>query len=317
MPVSTRSAESDLYGDPDHWHHVIESLFVPAVQAAGFRAIRPVASGSHLIHGSIIRHLSDADLVLCDLSSHNPNVFFELGVRTSLNLPVALVRDEHTDLPFDTSGINTHSYDSRLRGWDIEEQRSALTEHLGESTRSCGGENPLWRQFGLTIRAHEPDTQASPLEAKIDLLTGHIAVLQARLNAERAYDKQPRDDEQTRYSPAPQAHVSGLQTFSAWPVTRFLAALRRFTLESPHLVFEAEPLNSSEVRVNVGPSWTLSDVDRATELADRYGVSVRVQAVSMHETSVEELASTSPSERAAARRAIENAHKRRGSGPDS
>src|SRR3712207_6973285 len=39
------------------------------------------------------------------------------------------------------------------------------------SATSCAGENPLWRQFGLTIRAHEPDADESPLEAKVDLLT--------------------------------------------------------------------------------------------------------------------------------------------------
>lgn len=181
MPVSTRESEADLYGDKDHWKHVMESLFVKAVEAAGFEPIRPVAQGSHLIHGMIIRHLSEADLVLCDLSAHNPNVFFELGVRTSLNLPIALVRDEQTDLPFDTSGINTHTYDSKLRGWEIENEQKKLIKHIEDSAKSCNGQNPLWRQFGLMIRAQEPETAESPLEAKVDLLTDRMLMLQHQM----------------------------------------------------------------------------------------------------------------------------------------
>lgn len=186
MPLTTRKSEAELYADDaDHWVHVMESLFVPAIEAAGFEAILPVAQGSHLIHGVIIEQLNDADLVLCDLSSHNPNVFFELGVRTSLDLPIALVRDEHTELPFDTSGINTYSYSSALHGWEIRAEIAKLAAHITASAVSCDGTNPLWRKFGLTIKAQEPEAQESPLEAKVDLLTDTVIMLQQRLEVEQ------------------------------------------------------------------------------------------------------------------------------------
>jgi len=118
-------------------------------------------------------------MVLCDLSSHNPNVFFELGVRTSLNLPVALVKDERTSIPFDTSGINTLSYTSSLKAWDISKGCEALTEFLKKSITSCAGENPLWRHFGLTKRANEPHSDESPTDARLDLLTAKVEQLQA------------------------------------------------------------------------------------------------------------------------------------------
>ena len=47
----------------------------------------PTASGSDLIHAKIIKNLETADLVLCDMSALNPNVFFEFGMRTALNKP--------------------------------------------------------------------------------------------------------------------------------------------------------------------------------------------------------------------------------------
>lgn len=66
-------------------------------------------------------------MVLCDMSQNNPNVFFELGVRTSVNKPVALVRcDEDSPIPFDVSGVNTHTYDLPQRQTSLSAKRLLL-----------------------------------------------------------------------------------------------------------------------------------------------------------------------------------------------
>ena len=277
MPLTTRSAEADLYGDKDHWSHVMDSLFVRAIEHAGFEAVRPVAQGSHLIHGMIIDHLSRADLVLCDLSSHNPNVFFELGVRTSLNLPIALVRDEHTDLPFDTSGINTHAYSSALRGWEIEAEVERLTAHIADSARSCAGENPLWRQFGLSIRAREPDAKESPLEAKVDLLVDSMSDMQKRLGTRgefghvqyfiRADDPDPmraaRFADRSRHGGTP-------------PSALFASAVDRYA-QSEALDAAITEMGTTRAKVLVGPGWDKTAIDRVFQLAKTYEVAVDLQ----------------------------------------
>lgn len=181
MPVATRKEHEETYGDAEHWKHVMDTIFVPAIEAAGMTAVPPSADGSEMIHGRIIENLSECAMVLCDLSSHNPNVFFELGVRTSMNLPVALVKDERTSIPFDTSGINTWQYASTLNAWDISGEVKALTEFLKRSLETCAGQNPLWRHFGLTIRANEPSSDESPTDARIDLLTAKVEEMQKHL----------------------------------------------------------------------------------------------------------------------------------------
>ena len=185
MPVATRKDDAERHGDDEHWRHVMEELFVPAIEAAGLVAIKPIAQGSDLIHGRIIKQLSDADMVLCDLSAHNPNVFFELGVRTSQDLPIALVTDGLSKLPFDTSVINTHTYDPKLELWTIERQRASLAEHIRQSVASCDGRNPLWSQFGLTIKAQEPMSNESPAEAKLDVLANAVQSLHEQLALDR------------------------------------------------------------------------------------------------------------------------------------
>ena len=80
MPITTPEATVPRYGgDADHFEHVLDHLFVPAVERAGYEPIPPIAEGSDLIHARIITNLDEADLVLCDMSCLNPNVFLSLG----------------------------------------------------------------------------------------------------------------------------------------------------------------------------------------------------------------------------------------------
>jgi hypothetical protein len=116
MPISTPASVLATYqGDALHFQHMYESLFKPAIEAAGYVPRFPRTQGSAVIQADIITRLNEADLVLCDISTLNANVFFELGIRTALDLPVCLVRDDQTDtLPFDTSLVNTLTYKAAL-----------------------------------------------------------------------------------------------------------------------------------------------------------------------------------------------------------
>ncbi|MDH2416178.1 hypothetical protein [Nocardioides sp. CER19] len=98
-----------------------------------------------------------------------------------------LTRDVVTaldDQSFDTSGINTYGYKSALNVWDIDAEIDRLRAHIEESVVSCEGRNPLWRRFGLTLRAQEPQTNETPLEAKVDLLASQLPLLQKHLDNE-------------------------------------------------------------------------------------------------------------------------------------
>ncbi len=187
MPITTHPDEVTTYADESHWLHVMETLLVPSIEAAGYTAIPPVAKGSHMIHGEIVRNLAYSDMVLFDLSQSNPNVYFELGVRTSLDKPVTLVKDRFSTLQFDTSGINTHDYDQHLKAWTLDSQISQLANHIADSAASCKGKNPMWRHFGVQLAAETPSSAMEPGDAKLDLLAERI-------------DQIARDTSQLRHS---------------------------------------------------------------------------------------------------------------------
>ncbi|WP_459279866.1 hypothetical protein [Arthrobacter sp. TMN-37] len=174
MPLTTSEEAAKRYGDPRHFIHVLEQLFVPAVEAAGYHAIVPIMKGSDMIQAEIIKNLERADLVLCDVSDQNPNVFFELGIRTALDRPVALVSDGLTGLPFDTNMINTHFYDASIASWIIDEQRNSLAKHVKHAGEGQDGKNSMWSYFGLTQRAEQTLPTTDPIAARMDLLMAKL-----------------------------------------------------------------------------------------------------------------------------------------------
>ena len=158
MPITTRPELIPMYGgDSEHFQHVLDHFFVPTVKEAGFDPVLPAAEGSELIHASIISNLAAADLVLCDMSALNPNVFFELGIRTALNKPTCHIKDDVTaHVPFDTSIINYHTYASKLMPWNIQNEKDKLAAHVRKTLSSEHKGNALWRYFGVSHAAHLP-----------------------------------------------------------------------------------------------------------------------------------------------------------------
>jgi hypothetical protein len=84
---------------------VLRSLLTRAGVAAGLVVETAKRQGSDIIQSTIINELLDADLVIADLTDHNPNVLFELGLRLSEHKPVALIKASDTGRIFDVDNM--------------------------------------------------------------------------------------------------------------------------------------------------------------------------------------------------------------------
>ena len=185
MPITTPLRLVDTYrGDIDHFSHVLEHLFAPAIEAADYEVVRPATQGADLIHAEIIRKLEESDLVLCDMSSLNANVFFELGIRTALDRPVCMVCDEETErVPFDTSIVNFHRYNASLEPWTLTKEVDDLTEHI-RRTADGGERNSLWRYFGLTQRGTDA-VKSAAADDPMDLVLSELQALRRDVTSPR------------------------------------------------------------------------------------------------------------------------------------
>jgi hypothetical protein len=106
-------------------------------------------------------------------------VLFELGVRTSLDRPIILVKDDLTEkAPFDLAAINTLTYDSSMTPWSLKNEMPRLVKHIQGVANSGSSGNSMWRYFGLTKRGEPSQAGSNPIEAKLDLLIGELSKLQ-------------------------------------------------------------------------------------------------------------------------------------------
>jgi hypothetical protein len=192
MPITTPLHTIPDYGDAEHFRHVMKCLFIPAIIKAGFTAIKLITTGSNIIHDHIISKLFSADLVLCDMSIQNPNVFFELGIRTALNKPVCLVKDDISEkVPFDTALMNYHTYSSNLRIDLVDHEIEKLAKHIDESFNQSNNSNTLWKTFGLQYNAKPPEKL--DVSEKLDLLNIKIDAL-IKQTSEAPIIPQPHKD---------------------------------------------------------------------------------------------------------------------------
>jgi len=123
--------ERDDRHETGFFEEVLERVFTPAAMEAGFRVATAQRQGSDVIQSTIVNDLLQADLVLADLTEHNPNVLFELGMRMHEEKPVALVRAKGTGPIFDVDNmLRVEDYNPNLWSSTVERDVPRLTRHI-------------------------------------------------------------------------------------------------------------------------------------------------------------------------------------------
>jgi hypothetical protein len=129
MPFSERT---DAYAT-GFFTEVFASLFKP-IEMAGFEARTAKRQGSDVIQAAIVNELLDSSIVLCDLTEHNPNVLFELGVRMASELPTALVKATGTNPIFDVDQmLRVESYNPNMWPSTVRADVPKLAAHIKEA----------------------------------------------------------------------------------------------------------------------------------------------------------------------------------------
>jgi len=87
----------------------------------------------------IQKSILEADLILCEMSDKNPNVFYELGLAHAIGKPAILVSRKEEDIPFDLRHIRVIIYDYTTAGWE-----NKLREDISAAARIAGESNEVW-----------------------------------------------------------------------------------------------------------------------------------------------------------------------------
>lgn len=96
-----------------------EKIYKPAIEKAGLTSIRADADifGAGKIMDQVWRGITDAEVLIAELTSRNANVFYELGLAHAMQKPVVLISSNEGDVPFDLQHIRVIYYDVNDPFW--------------------------------------------------------------------------------------------------------------------------------------------------------------------------------------------------------
>jgi len=184
--------------DPDgyvsgHFQHVFEDIFRPACEAAGYCAVRAdQVRETNLIHLDVLQRLLKTPMVLADLSSRNPNVLFELGLRQAFDMPAVLVQEVGTPKIFDIAPLRYTEYRRARVYHEVLEDQQAIAESI-KATRDAyakgAGVNSIVRILSLTQPASLPDLQEAGRDPVLQLIRAELNEL--RLEIRRSQRQRP------------------------------------------------------------------------------------------------------------------------------
>lgn len=113
-PIGEEGTEIRVWSDL-----TFEYIIKPVVEQFGYKAVRANdIKQSGMITSQIIEQLIEAPLVIADLTSNNPNVFYELAVRHIVQKPYLQMIKTGQSIPFDINGMRTIFFDIDLKQAD-------------------------------------------------------------------------------------------------------------------------------------------------------------------------------------------------------
>jgi len=109
---------------------ILTHIIRPVLIEFDYKALRAdEISESGLITNQIFEHIVFDDLVICDMTFRNPNVYYELAIRHMVQKPIIQIIDENEEMPFDVINTRTIKINHRSRsGADVAKNR--IREYL-------------------------------------------------------------------------------------------------------------------------------------------------------------------------------------------
>jgi predicted acetyltransferase len=99
------------------YNELFSNVIAPVCQDLGLIAVRADETyGPGLIIADIVRDITEAKVIIAEITPANPNVYYEVGYAHALNKPTILIAEKPTQLPFDVSPFRVLFYENTIGG---------------------------------------------------------------------------------------------------------------------------------------------------------------------------------------------------------
>lgn len=189
-PIGDPGSETRISADK-----LFKYIISPVCKSCGFEAVRvDQINDSDSITQTIIDKLFSSELVIADISGHNPNVFFEMGYRECTDKPIIHLKKKGEIIPFDVNTVRTFEYD--LTDLDnVEETKKRLEqtiatfsfENQAKTSRQVEEDNQLSLLQGILTILYQIQDSITELKEQVTKKDTEIiqAIIQTRLNDTR------------------------------------------------------------------------------------------------------------------------------------
>ncbi len=167
MPFGVRKDTDGVSVDFDT---VYRLLIKPVVESLGMDCDRCDQNVAGLIHPKMFEEILESSIALVDISTLNPNVFYELGVRHALHpTGTILIRRAGTQLPFNIHDVDVIEYDVVI---DAAETAKKKISDAIQNARAMGRtDSPVHQHLKLAIM--RPEKRLDDLVVYDYALKGH------------------------------------------------------------------------------------------------------------------------------------------------
>jgi hypothetical protein len=100
------------------WSDRVWRIVEKIVVGSGFHGIRADELYGDSVVEDIWTSINEATLIIADLTSRNPNVFYELGVAHTVGKPAILLSQSESDIPFDLRHKRCILYQDNADGYE-------------------------------------------------------------------------------------------------------------------------------------------------------------------------------------------------------
>jgi O-acetyl-ADP-ribose deacetylase (regulator of RNase III) len=137
--------KKDLDGKSINFDKIYKDFIKGAVSELGIKCVRcDEIAETGWIHSKMFKHIFDADVAVVDITSLNPNVFYELGIRHALNKHVTvLIRRAGTPTPFNIQGFQMMEYNPENEE-SIASGKQKICEFIKNGLASQDVDSPVY-----------------------------------------------------------------------------------------------------------------------------------------------------------------------------
>ncbi|WP_272682785.1 hypothetical protein [Providencia sp. PROV119] len=193
MPISDHPDYDD-----GHFKRVYDHIISPACKKAGYKPVIATDSkASNLIMFNILKNIVECDMAICDLSTKNANVFYELGLRQAFNKKTILITDGKEREPFDITGFRYVKYSPSLRIDTVERNVNDIADMLKET--ELADENDI-NSITSLLRIHPASidkTKDIELSKENTVIFSMLSTINEKLNKSVIYENDVYDTQKT------------------------------------------------------------------------------------------------------------------------